>query len=470
MGIVYLAKDRSAGVQIVLKLIHPDLVPGEQAVKRLLAEGLTAREIRHPNVVAVYDVTVADGQPYFTMEHVRGRTLRSWLTEQAAANRDVPFEAAVRIVRSMLLGLDEAHRKGVVHRDLKPENVLVTSDPSATDCTIKILDFGIAKAVGTPKTARSGGSASGTPHYMAPEQLTSMDAVRPSADLYALTVMLYEMLMGALPQARLEPIGAHRPDVPAGVDQLIAKGLSTRPRARYQTAAEYSTALDAVVGGRSHDNPNRPGPLPTPVPNQPQPRPFVPQPAPPPQPVGLRTLNARVMNILRSPATEWPAIAAEPSSVAQIMKSYVAPLAAIPAFASLMGLGALGVDDETVLGLTVLGYPLGLLGVYLQALLVEKLAPRFQSSGSRTDAMKLVAYSATPYWIAGVLYMIPQLGLVTFVVSFYSLYLAYIGLPYTMKTPPDRVGAYLVTSVAIVFLILVLTGFILAALGAASVA
>ncbi len=277
MGIVYVATDTHTKEEMVLKLIHPELVTGDEAIRRLMAEGLTARQIRHPNIVAVYDVSQFDGQPFFTMEYVKGGTLRSWMVEQVRAGRDVPILTARGLMKSMLAGLAEAHRMGVVHRDLKPENVLLVGDPNANDFRLKILDFGIAKAIDAP-VSRGGGGAIGTPIYMAPEQMTSADAVGPQADIYSLTVMLYELLMDAPPQARWEPVSKSRPGVPKALDDLIEKGLSARPRSRFATAAEYEAALDAATSHIRPEPPPRPEPAPVPMP---EPVPVPPSPLPP---------------------------------------------------------------------------------------------------------------------------------------------------------------------------------------------
>ncbi len=247
MGIVYVAEDTNTGQVLVLKLIHPDLVKGEDAVKRLMAEGLTARQIRHPSIVAVFDVAQADGQPYFTMEFVNGVSLRSWMVDAIRSGRETSLETAVGLMKSMLAGVIEAHRMGVVHRDLKPENVLLCGDPNAGNFDLKILDFGIARAVNAPASARSGGAV-GTPLYMAPEQMTSADAVGPPADVYSLTVMFYELLMEAPPQSRWEPVGKSRPGIPKAIDDLIEKGLAARPRSRFSTADELDDAIDAAMG------------------------------------------------------------------------------------------------------------------------------------------------------------------------------------------------------------------------------
>lgn len=278
MGVVYVAKDSNTGEEMVLKLIHPDLVTGEDAVKRLMAEGLTARQIRHPNIVAVYDVSQYNGQPYFTMEFVRGGTLRSWLVNGISAGREVSLGTAVGLMKTMLAGLAEAHRMGVVHRDLKPENVLLVGDPEAGNFDLKILDFGIAKAIGAAPATRSGGGPVGTPIYMAPEQMTAADAVGPAADFYSLSVMFYELLMDAPPQGRWEAVSKNRRDIPPAVDAIIEKGLSARPKSRFASAAEYEAALVALSGTKPPPiivpDPPRPDPVPVPPPD-PDPKPWL---------------------------------------------------------------------------------------------------------------------------------------------------------------------------------------------------
>jgi serine/threonine protein kinase len=303
MGVVYLAKDAHTSEEIVLKLIHPDLVTGDEAIKRLMAEGLLARNIRHPKIVAVYDVSQWNGQPYFTMEFVKGGTLRNWLLDRLSAGREVPVGAAVGIIRSMLSGIAEAHRMGFVHRDLKPENVLLAGDPSVGEFDLKILDFGIAKAVGA-RTGKSGG-AIGTPPYMAPEQVTSADAVGPAADFYSLSVMFYELLMDSPPQGRWEPIGKNRQDVPAPLDALIEKGLSQRARNRPASAAEYDEAIVAAIGPGPGPSPG-PGPYPPPPPPPPPPpQPQPPQPPPGPQPPSPPVQQGGVWANMSPKAKKW---------------------------------------------------------------------------------------------------------------------------------------------------------------------
>ena len=269
MGTVYLARDTTTGRELALKLIRADRLRGEADVQRLINEGATCQNIRHRNVVAVYDVAQWKGQPYFTMEHVKGGSLRSWLVAQKQRRQDVPLPVAAGIVRAVLAGLDEAHRLGIVHRDLKPENLLLAGAPDASDFNLKIVDFGLAHVAGEGR--RDGGGFAGTLGYMAPEQEEAADTVDATADIYSLSVIFYELLMGNRPNSRWEPISRHRREVPHELDALIERGLSVYQRARPASAAEFSTALDAALAGAA----------PTPGPRVPDP-----EPPPPPPPAG----------------------------------------------------------------------------------------------------------------------------------------------------------------------------------------
>ena len=270
MGTVYLARDTTTGRELALKLIRADRLRGEADVQRLINEGATCQNIRHRNVVAVYDVAQWKGQPYFTMEHVKGGSLRSWLVAQKQRRQDVPLPVAAGIVRAVLAGLDEAHRLGIVHRDLKPENLLLAGAPDASDFNLKIVDFGLAHVAGEGR--RDGGGFAGTLGYMAPEQEEAADTVDATADIYSLSVIFYELLIGNRPKSGWEPISRHRRDVPAELDALIERGLSVYQRSRPASAAEFSTALDAALAGAA----------PTPGPRVPDPEP----PPPPPPPAG----------------------------------------------------------------------------------------------------------------------------------------------------------------------------------------
>ena len=250
MGVVYRAHDDVADKDVALKLIRPEHASSEREVDRLVQEGLVARDVRHENVVAVYDVGRAGGQPYLSMEVVEGTSLRSWLREKSAAGRDVPADVAVAIARGIAKGLAAAHARGVVHRDLKPENVILLAEPRGADAPLKVLDFGIARAARGTKAHESGsGTGLGTPHYMAPEQVTNPDQAGPAADVYSLSVMLYEMLVGVLPQGHWQPPSGGRGDVSRGLDELVREGLSNRPASRPQSMETFLERLEKGGSG-----------------------------------------------------------------------------------------------------------------------------------------------------------------------------------------------------------------------------
>lgn len=254
MGVVYRATDKLSEKTVALKLIRPERLTGSHAIKKLISEGITARDIRHPNIVAVYDVGESEGQPFVSMEYLDGQSLRSWHREKTQKREDVSLIVACRIIAETLKGLRAAHEAGVVHRDLKPENIILTSEPTDEAAPLKILDFGIARATGGAQDSGTGtGTGLGTPRYMAPEQITNPDSAGPAADFYSLSVMFYELLVDVLPQGHWQPPSGGRSDVPTGIDALIERGLSNRPANRPQTSKEYLDALELAFAGRVVD-------------------------------------------------------------------------------------------------------------------------------------------------------------------------------------------------------------------------
>ena len=252
MGVVYKAADKVTGRAVALKLISPMLVTSEQAVQRLIKEGLVSRDIRHPNTIAMHDVGQVDGQTYLVMEYVAGESLRRWLLralkQNAESDAEIPYAIAWHLIRNILEGLEAAHAVGVIHRDLKPENIMLLGEPAAGDYRLKILDFGIARAVGGNAAANltTTSAATGTAYYMAPEQKTAADTVTPAADLYAVTVMFYELLIGVPPEGRWRLPSEERSSLNAALDEVIETGLSNRPKSRYQSARAYIEALDRI--------------------------------------------------------------------------------------------------------------------------------------------------------------------------------------------------------------------------------
>ncbi len=234
MGVVYRAHEKATGRKVALKLIRPGRAFSQSDLDQLVTEGVTAREIRDPNVVAVYEVGQQDGQPFVTMELVQGVSLRTFIREQAKARKTIPAFETIRIIRRILTGLKAAHAKGVIHRDLKPENVMICG--SGDNLQVRILDFGIAQAV---ENSGSGHRRIGTQGYMAPEQRTQADLVGPEADLYSVSVMFYELLVGVLPQGHWQPPSSGRSDVHPFIDTLIEQGVSNNRAKRPQSAEEY---------------------------------------------------------------------------------------------------------------------------------------------------------------------------------------------------------------------------------------
>jgi Yip1 domain len=179
-------------------------------------------------------------------------------------------------------------------------------------------------------------------------------------------------------------------------------------------------------------------------------------------------LQSRIFNILTKPKEEWPVIANESTDVVTLYKEYVAPLSAIPAICGFLGMTTIGVtvpsmgNIRTPIGSAftelVVGYILALLATYLAALVVNKLAPTFQSGGGIVPALKMVAFSSTAVWVTGIVRVVPALGALLLLAALYGIYLFYLGLPSVMKTPADKVIPYtIVCAVVIVVISVVLT-------------
>jgi eukaryotic-like serine/threonine-protein kinase len=248
MATVYLAEDRRHRRLVAVKVLHPELsaVLGAERFHREIE--LTAG-LQHPHILPLFDSGTADGLLYYVMPLVEGETLRTRLERET----QLPVADAVRIAREVADALDYAHRRGVVHRDVKPENILLR------DGHALVADFGIALAVqqaGGERMTQTGLSL-GTPQYMSPEQAMGEKAVDARADVYALGVVLYEMLAGEPPfvaptaqavVARVmtedpAPPSSRRRSVPPHVDAAVLTALEKVPADRFASAALFSTAL-----------------------------------------------------------------------------------------------------------------------------------------------------------------------------------------------------------------------------------
>jgi serine/threonine-protein kinase len=247
MGVIYAAEDTRLGRRVAVKLLPPEYGRDPRAKERFVREARTASALDHPNLCTVYDVGDSDGRLFIVLAFYEGETLRERLRRgplPAAEARDV----AVQVAR----GLARAHEAGITHRDIKPANVMLTRRGEA-----KILDFGIAKLAGDVTLTRTGG-AWGTPAYMSPEQARGQ-AVDSRSDVWALGVLLYEMLAGQRPfegddaQVVLSsilaqepvPLARLRPEVPLDLARVVATALAKEPAHRYASAAELLADLES---------------------------------------------------------------------------------------------------------------------------------------------------------------------------------------------------------------------------------
>ncbi|HVL67514.1 MAG TPA: tetratricopeptide repeat protein [Vicinamibacterales bacterium] len=251
MGVVCRARDERLHRLIALKFLPPHLAADAAAKRRFLVEARAAAALEHPNVCTVYEVGEApDGQLYLAMPLYEGETL------QARIRRGpLPVADAVRIAREIAAGLAAAHQRGIVHRDIKPSNVMLLPDGR-----VKILDFGVAKVSDVTLTAT--GTPVGTVVYMSPEQ-TRGEEVDHRADVWALGVVLYEMLAGQAPFggetsaaiAHAITVRPHRPvsecrdDTPPALDGILATALAKVPERRFASIGEMSEALDGLSQG-----------------------------------------------------------------------------------------------------------------------------------------------------------------------------------------------------------------------------
>ena len=179
-------------------------------------------------------------------------------------------------------------------------------------------------------------------------------------------------------------------------------------------------------------------------------------------------LVGRVTNILTKPAAEWDVIDAEPATVSSLYTGYAMILAAIPAIASILG-GLLFLHWGVIViaVIAVLSYIAQLVGVFVSAFVIDALAPSFGGTKSQIQALKLTIYSATPGWVAGILGIVPFLGLLVWIGSLYGLYILYLGLPKLMKSPADKTVGYFVVSLVCVFVVNIIIGAVIAAVSTA---
>jgi predicted Ser/Thr protein kinase len=251
MAVVYRAYQASLNRYVAVKVLPPQLSFDQEFVERFLREARAAAGLRHPNIVVIHDVGQEGGVYYIVMEYLEGRTLKEVIEQEGA----LPAGRVKRIVEQIAAALDYAHQRGFVHRDVKPANIFVGEGDRVT-----LTDFGIAKAGTETQHLTRTGILMGTPEYMSPEQAAG-GVVDHRADLYALGVVLYQMLVGRVPyrgttpHATLHAVIYEAPPMPrqlnpglgAGLEAVVLKAIAKRPEDRYQRGMEMVAALREVL-------------------------------------------------------------------------------------------------------------------------------------------------------------------------------------------------------------------------------
>ena len=248
-AVTVVAQDRRLGRQVAIKILKPESETDPEFARRFTREARAAASINHPNVVSVYDVGEEEGLLFLVMQFVDGTDLKRVIEREGA----LPWTRAVEIARAVLAGLAPIHDIGIVHRDIKPQNVLIGNDGE-----VKVTDFGVAH-VDMDAQLTTAGTTVGTVSYMAPEQAQGQNPT-PAADVYAVGVMLYEMVTGRLPFAELTSIAtmlahiqqAPRPPVaptgmerlPEGLTLVIQQAMAKDPAARFRSATAMRRALE----------------------------------------------------------------------------------------------------------------------------------------------------------------------------------------------------------------------------------
>ena len=257
MGVFYRALDTRLDRTVGIKTLHTEFSVDAQLRERFINEAKALAKLNHPNICVLHDF-FEDGEKLFiVMEYIEGETLSEIARQKGAISAD----KAVPVFRQILLALDYAHRKNIIHRDIKPSNIMVSQQG-----VVKVMDFGIAKIVGSSKQLTMTGRKVGSIPYMSPEQITQKN-IDHRSDIYSLGITLYQVCTGRVPfdsTSDFEVMKAHLEDapppprsidanIPKGLEEVILKAIAKKPEDRYQTSIEMRDAL-AHLGGGSRDS------------------------------------------------------------------------------------------------------------------------------------------------------------------------------------------------------------------------
>ncbi len=255
MAEVYRARQQSVDRDVAIKVILKGIVGDPAAVQRFQREAKLIARLEHPHILPVYDFDGTHEPPYIVMRYLDGGTLKD-----AMAQGLLPFNEIVHLIHQISSALDYAHRQGIIHRDIKPSNILVDRDGNAF-----VSDLGLARLTGTVSGARQiteTGVIMGTPDYMSPEQAVGGEEIDHRTDIYALGVILFEMLTGALPfnapsgvqmlmqhiQSPVPSVRERRPELPDAVDMVMYRVLAKDRSERYETASEFGADVAEALG------------------------------------------------------------------------------------------------------------------------------------------------------------------------------------------------------------------------------
>ena len=278
MGTVYEASNLTIGRAVAVKVLHPQQMRRQEAIKRFHHEARAAGAIGHPNICEVYDLgTLDDGRPYLVMEKLVGKTLADRIKEDGG----LPLAEVADVLTQVLSGLVAAHAKGILHRDIKPENIFLAARVGCPPVA-KLLDFGVSKMI-APQGAGAEtddemmnltrtGMVMGTPYYMSPEQARGERDLDGRVDLYACGVLAYEAVTGRRPflannyhallvmilEGRLRAPRELRPDLPPAFQRIIEKAMARQRSDRYASAADFQRDLQRLETAQSPPAPEPP--------------------------------------------------------------------------------------------------------------------------------------------------------------------------------------------------------------------
>jgi serine/threonine protein kinase len=247
MSVIYKAVDRLLGRTVAIKVLRPSLTADPSFLEKFQQEARSIANLSHPNIVTVYDVGSDSGTHYIVMEMVDGQDLKKIIK----ASAPLPVDRAIDLSIQIAAGLGYAHRSGIVHADVKPQNILLTN----TD-VVKVTDFGIAQALTDTQPQQRLDVVWGSPHYFAPEQARG-EPPTPAADVYAIGIVMFEMLTGRLPyvgasqqelamahiKERIPMVTEFNPTVPEAIAKIVYKLMSKEPGGRYRMAGQLEQVL-----------------------------------------------------------------------------------------------------------------------------------------------------------------------------------------------------------------------------------